>query len=450
MESTLPAGPRSPAVWQSLRYLVRPNQLFDECYRRYGEMFTLRLVGSGTWVFVASPKLARELFTAPPDALEAGVMNYSVWGSIAGRRTVFTLDREEHLRRRRLLIPPFHGEQLRARVTDMREIAEDVLGSWAPGESFALQPEMQKITLGVLVRTNFGTKFENEQGELMKLLVRVTDEVVGSWMLLVPALQVDWGPRSPWGRIVALIRAMDSALFAEIDRRRTTGDRDRDVLSLLLDARDEAGKGLDDTDIRDELVTMLMAGHDTTETELTWAFELILSHPEVVAKIREELETVLGEKPVAAEDLPKLEYLDAVINESMRVRPLAPHVAFRRLSRPYEIGGRVLPEGTIVSNAVRLLHRREDLYRNSANFDPDRFLAEKVDPFKWAPFGGGTRRCLGMQFALWEMKVVLATVLRRIDLSLIGTPGRAVRSGFFVVPKSGVRVRASERAGGAA
>jgi len=445
VETRLPPGPRSPALWQSLRYLVRPDELFDECYRHYGDIFTLRLVGSGTWVFVASPTLARELFTASPEVLQAGVMNYSVWGAIGGGNTVFMLDGSKHLERRRLMLPPFNGENLLARIEDMSEVTERVISSWPDDRTFPLQPEMQRITLGVLVRTTFGRKIESENGELMKLLVRVTDEVVGSWLLLAPALQVDWGRYSPWGRILSLIKETDTALFDEVDRRRRTGDRDTDVLSMLLDARDESGKALEDSHIRDELVTMVMTGHDTTETELTWAFELILSHPHVLAKVREELELVIGDRVVNIDDLPKLKYLEAAINEALRIRPLAPHVAFRRLAKPYEIGGHYLPAGTIVSNAVRLLHRRPDLYENPLEFNPDRFMTDKVDPHKFAPFGGGTRRCLGMQFALWEMKVVLAMVLRRFDLALVGTPGKSVRSGFFIVPKRGVRVRAHAR-----
>lgn len=444
-ESSLPPGPRAPALWQTLRYLMRPLPLFEECGRRYGDMFTLRLVGSGTWVFVASPALARRLFTAPPEILETGAVNHSVWGALAGRNTVFTLDRADHVSRRRLLLPPFHGEHLRSYVDCMREVTGRVVETFPKDRAFPIQPQIQRITLRVLLRAGFGLE-EGDGDELLDVLIRVADDALGSRLLLTPQLQHDWGRYSPWGRIVSIIRRMDEVLFAEIARRRRTGERRKDVLSLLLDTRDENGNVLSDTDIRDETVTMLMAGHDTTETELTWAFGLLLSHPDVLEKLRDELKRVLGERSVSHDDLANLPYLEAVIHESMRLRPVAPHLAFRRLTAPFEVGGHLLPAGTLVSNAVHLLQRRADVYENPLEFEPARFLEAKADPYEWAPFGGGSRRCLGMAFALVEMKVVLATVLRRFDLWLADGPPEPVRSGFFLVPKGGLRVRACARA----
>ena len=446
--SRLPPGPRAPRLWQTLQYLARPMPYFEECHRRYGDLFTLRLVGSGTWVFLAAPDLARALFTAPPGLFETGAMNLSVWGALAGSGTLFTFDDARHIERRRLLLPVFHGERLASYVTAMREVAESVARSWDPARPLRIAKAMQEMTLRTLLRVGFGLGLHASDSSLLRLLSRVADEVLGSSLLLMPALQLDWGRLSPWGRMLALLGELDRELLAEIRRRRATGERGDDVLSYLLDVRDADERPLEDRDVRDELMTMLMAGHDTTETELTWAFSLILSHPQVLEQIREEVDRVTGGAPIERGHLPELPYLGAVISESMRLRPIAPHVAFRRLTRPYAIRGYEIPAGTIVSNAVHLLHRRADVYADPLDFRPERFDASKPDPYAWAPFGGGSRRCIGMTFALWEMKVILATVLRSTDLELVRPRIERERSGFFVVARDGLPARVAPRLGG--
>jgi cytochrome P450 family 110 len=451
-----PPGPAGPALWHTLRYLMQPHALFEECHRKHGDVFSLKLLGTGRWVFLCTPALVRQLFTAPAESYDAGAMNGSMWGAIAGQGTLFTLDRDAHLQRRRLLMPPFHGERLRSYVEDMRQVAEEVVASW-PREAAPLAEQMQAITLRVLLRVGFGLREKTElrdrtelrertqHSELMRALVRVADGPLASPLLLMRPLQFDWGRWSPWGRLLAKIRHMDRLLLEEVRRRRDSGERGRDVVSFLLDAREESGRELSEREIRDELVTMLMAGHDTTEISLTWAFAFILSNPRTLRAIREELREVLGGRPIDVEALPRLRYLDAVIQESTRLGPVGPHLSFRRLTVPMAIGGYELPPGTIVSNAVHVLHRRPDLYPEPANFRPERFLDAGAETHEWAPFGGGPRRCIGMTFALWEMKIVLATVLWHLDLALVDREVGWMRSGFFVVPRGGLRVRAAAR-----
>jgi cytochrome P450 len=423
---------------------MRPHTLFEECHRRYGDVFSLKLLGTGRWVFLSTPALVRQLFTAPAESYDAGAMNASVWGAIAGQGTLFTLDRDAHLQRRRLLMPPFHGERLRSYVDDMRQVAEEIVVSW-PREAAPLAEQMQAITLRVLLRVGFGLREKTEHSELMRALVRVADGPLASPLLLIRPLQFDWGRWSPWGRLLAKIRHMDRLLLEEVRRRRDSGERGRDVVSFLLDAREASGRQLSEREIRDELVTMLMAGHDTTEISLTWAFAFILSNPHALQAIREELREVLGGRPVDVEALPRLRYLDAVIQESTRLGPVGPHLSFRRLIVPMVIGGYELPSGTIVSNAVHILHRRSDLYTEPGSFRPERFLDGSAETHEWAPFGGGPRRCIGMTFALWEMKIVLATVLWHLDLALVDREVGWMRSGFFVVPRNGLRVRVAVR-----
>jgi cytochrome P450 len=447
MAHAFPPSPPGPAAWHTYQYLMRPHALFEECGRKYGEIFSLNLLGTGRWVFLAAPSLARQLFTAPPEVFEAGAMNESMWGVIAGQNTLFTLDGDRHLARRRLLMPPFHGERLRGYVDVMRRVTEQVADAWSRDAVLPLQEKMQTITLQVLLRVGFGLTEKAEHSELMRALIDVADGPLASPLLLMRPLQFDWGRFSPWGRLVAKVRHMDRLLFAEIRRRRATGERGPDVVSFLLDVKDEDGKGLSEVEIRDELVTMLMAGHDTTEISLTWAFGHILSNPGALRRIRAEVDAVLGGRPIDVEALPKLRYLDAAITESTRLGPVGPHLAFRKLAVPLKIGEYELPAGTIVSNAVHLLHRRPDLYPDPLRFEPERFIDGKAEPYEWAPFGGGSRRCIGMTFALWEMKIVLATLLTRLELTRADAEIGWERSGFFIVPGRGLRVRAASRAG---
>lgn len=438
----LPPGPRGPAVLQTVRYLANPRKFFEECASEYGDMFTVDLLGTGRWVLLANPTLVRQLFTASTDTVHAGVMNASVWGPIAGKHTLFTIDRNAHKERRHLLMPAFHGDRLRGYVKEMREVAEEVVDGWSADEVVSVQEQMQTITLRVLMRVGFGLHERGDKSALMRALIAVANGPMASPLLLMRPLQFDWGRWSPWGRVVRQIRHMDELIYREIRRRRDQQERQSDVLSFLLDARDEAGDGLSEVEIRDELVTMIMAGHDTTEISLTWAFGFVLSHPSVVQRIRQELDSVLAGQPLDVEHLPELRYLDAVVKESTRLGPVGPHLPFRRLSQPLRIGDYTLPAGVTVSNAVHLLHRRPDIYEQPLEFRPERFLNGKADPYQWAPFGGGARRCIGMAFAMWEMKIVLATVLSRLDLTLLDEHVGWERSGFFVAPRRGLPVRA--------
>jgi cytochrome P450 family 110 len=292
----------------------------------------------------------------------------------------------------------------------------------------------------------FGLKPGAETESLARLLMRFADVGLGSSLLLLPALQWDLGRFSPWGRIVHLRREAETVLLAEIARRRADPSHEsrRDILSMLLSATNEDGQRLSDSDLTSELLTMLLAGHETTATSLAWTFERILSHPEVQTRIEAELETVLGADPLDRSRLPKLEYLDAVIKESFRFRPIMPGSSMRRLVAPLRVGGYDLPPGTIIVNCSYLLHRRPDVYPDPETFRPERFLGKNTDPYEWTPFGGGVRRCLGMAFALYEMKVVLATVLSRARLRLPRPGVRAVRRGTFLGPERGLVVQLAE------
>ena len=442
----LPPSLPSSSFVQTYRYVRNPLPLLDECAGRFGDMFTLRLAGSVPWVFVSSPPLLKTLFSAPPDVLHAGGANATVFGPIAGTASVFTMDESAHLDRRRLLLPQFHGDRMRVYFDQIRDIAVRIMERWRIGVPFAMNRETQQMTLHAIIRAVFGVEMnpdDRDHRELVQALTALANNAVGSPLLLARPLQRDWGPWSPWGRVVRIIRRADLAIFKEIESRRCAADAsDRhDILSLLLEARYEDGTGLSDRQIRDELVVMLMAGHETTGTALAWAFERILSLPAVEQRIGDELEATCGTDRLTADHLPQLMYLDAVIKESLRNRPIMPAGGGRLVRRQFEIGCYAIPPGAILVDAMYLLHKRPDLYPDPEAFKPERFLGKKnIDPYEWTPFGGGIRRCLGYAFALFEMKTILATVLSGVRLRILNPHAMCVRRGFFLAPARGPRV----------
>jgi cytochrome P450 len=304
--------------------------------------------------------------------------------------------------------------------------------------------ETQQMTLQAIIRAVFGVETKRGgKSELVDALTDFANLAVASPLLLARPLQRDLGPWTPWGRIVRLKSRTDAAIFREIDARRRSPDAEsrEDILSLLLQVRYDDGSSLTDRQVRDELVVMLMAGHETTGTALSWAFERILSLPDVQRRILEELDATTGTAPLSAAHLPQLEYLDAVVKESLRIRPIMPVGGARLVKREIEVGGHVISPGTILVNAMYLLHRRSDLYPSPDEFKPERFIGKRIiDPYEWTPFGGGVRRCLGYAFALFEMKTILATILSQARLRIENPNARTVRRGFFLAPAEGPRV----------
>jgi cytochrome P450 len=443
---TLPPGPSAPAAIQTLQFLASPAKLGEQLWKRYGDVHTIKNSALGTMVILVHPELVKQVFTGDPDVLHAGEANQSL-ELLVGDRSVLLLDGAEHLRHRRLLMPPFHGSRMGAYGETMREITESAIDAWTEGESFALHPTMHRVTLEIILRTVFGLDRGPRHDELAAALSSLFDRLTSSlgMLLMVPTFQRDLGPLTPWAAFQRDKRAVNALLYAEIAERRAeladpAGRRRDDVLTMLLDARDEQGQGLSDQDLRDELMTLLAAGHETTATTLCWAFERILNHPDVEDRLRAELAGVAAGRALTAEDLPRLEYLDATIKEVLRLCPVIPTVA-RKLTAPMKIRKWEIPRGVLVAPAINLIHRREDLYPDATSFKPERFLGKKPDPYAFFPFGGGSRRCIGMAFALHEMKIVLATVLRRAKLALPRPGPLAVKLRSFVMaPEGGTRV----------
>jgi cytochrome P450 len=359
------------------------------CSREYGQTFTARLGSNTNVVFLSDPDSVRAVFHGSREQMDAGAVN-GLFRRVLGRSSLLVLDGEEHLSQRRLLLPRFTGPQVARHEAAMFAAAEADVATWPLDEPFALQPRMQAITLHVILGSVFGLEPGPRRDELRVLLARLL-ELNTTLATMLPKLRVDLGGHSPWSRLMRCTEEVDRALYAEIARRRAQTERPADVLSLLLD-----GQEMSDIELRDQLLTLLVAGHETTATELAWAFERLARHPYVLERIQAELE--IGETA----------YLDATIKETLRLRPVVPITA-RKLTTPFELGGYAYPAGTVLMPCIYLLHRNPDVYEEPEAFRPERFLGRQPPPYAWIPFGGGVRRCLGSGFALAEMRAVMST-----------------------------------------
>jgi cytochrome P450 family 135 len=435
----MPPGPRLPRVVQTAGFLLFGARFLAALQRRYGDVVTLGTLFDERFVMVFDPELVKQVFRGSATQLHAGEAN-ALLGPVLGERSVLLLDEAEHLRHRRLMLPPFHGSRLLGYEQAMRDATDAEIESWPVREPFALLPTMQSLTLRVILRVVFGYQPGAAEDELRNRLRRMIEPLSRPRGMLVLAAAV----RGRTDRRAAIDfeqrkHAVDEVLFPEIARRRSELDlaeRD-DVFSALLLAQDEDGERLSDREVRDELVTLLLAGHETTATGLAWTLDMLLHDSAVRARAAE------------GDDA----YLDAVVKEGLRIRPVIPGVGRVVRGGPFRLNGYEIPEGVEINPSIRVIHARADLYPEPEAFRPERFLGEDApDTYTWLPFGGGTRRCLGASFALMEMRVVLRRVLERTWLEAEEPKlAKAQFRGITIAPKSGVLVtqerspRAAER-----
>ena len=422
---TLPPGPPYPRAVQTLGWVKRPMPFMERCRERYGDAFTLRIAHEGTWVLLSDPEAVKQVFTGDPRLLHAGEANV-VLLPVLGSHSVLLLDEDPHMRQRKLMLPPLHGERLARHAETMREVAEREVAGWPAGEPVTLAPRMQDVTLEVIVRTVFGLEGGERQRELRRRLRAALDLLVapGPYLLFLILLGPHRAAQMP--ALHRVLKPVDDLLFEEIARRREDpllSERD-DVLSLLLQARHDDGEPMSDRELRDELMTLLVAGHETTATAVSWAVERLLRHPDKLERARS------GDE----------EYMDAIVKETLRLRPVIPIVA-RKLMEPMEIGGWELPAGATAAPCIHLIHRREDVYPEPRAFRPERFLEEPAGTYTWIPFGGGVRRCLGAAFALQEMKIVLQAIVAQAPLRPVRPDSERVsRRSIALVPERGAEV----------
>jgi len=411
-----------PRAAQTAAWTLRPGPFMLRAQRDFGDAFTIKIGTEPPWVMLAHPDAIREVFRGDPALLHAGKANV-VLRPLLGRASVLLLDGAEHLRQRKLMLPPFHGARMAGYREMVAEIARQQIATWPRGEPLSLAPRMQAITLDVVLRVIFGVREGARLDALRARLRTMMDRIVGGPSLLA---MVAAGPEriERYGIYKPALKPVDALLYEQIrERRAARGD---DVLSLLLDARHDDGSAMTDAELRDELVTLLVAGHETTATALAWTAERLVRAPGGWAALQRR-----GE-----------EYAEAAGKEALRLRPVLP-VVVRHLRAPMAIAGLDLPAGTVVAPSIYLVHRRPEIYPDPARFDPERFLGDKPQggTYTWIPFGGGVRRCLGAAFALMELRVVLAELGRTLDAAVVdAAPEPTRRRAITLVPARGAEV----------
>jgi cytochrome P450 len=409
-------------MWE---WIARPISFLERAHQKHGDLFTAKFT-IGQVVFIAEPALIKDVFTGDPDVLHAGEANAGPLEPLMGRNSVLLLDGAEHMRQRKLMLPSFHGERMQRYGELIGHIAADEISRWPVGRPFGMRSRAQAITLEVIMRAVFGIEDAERLARLRDRLGRMLDigmQRTALASIVLPLMRKTIG-RRVWERFQRLRADVDEVLYDEIARRRVAediADRD-DVLSILLQARDDDGTQMTDVELRDELMTLLVAGHETTATTLAWAFELLLRHPDELAKLQKEVDETGGG-----------DYLDAVIKETLRIRPVVPGVV-RKLTAPWTLNGYDLPAGVRVAPNIYLTHRNPRVFPEPDRFRPERFLESPPDTYSWIPFGGGIRRCLGASFALYELKVVIPAVLRSVRLRAVGPPEPITRRAITFVP----------------
>jgi cytochrome P450 len=432
---------------QTLLWIRRPTEVLHFCDRFYGSAFMLRLAPFDVALF-SDPESIRTIFAAKSEQMHAGEVN-RILRVLVGESSVLLLDDEEHMRHRKLLLPQFHGERMRYYGDTMAEITRATIAQWSEGDTFSLHDHTQEITLQIILRTVFGADEGPELTRLnehIKRLLSVSEHPISLPTMIFMSTHPQLETRFPFKWLLKARNETDTLIYRQIAARRSEGARGdrKDVLAMLMQARDEQGEPMTDSELRDELITALAAGHETTATGLAWAVERIVSTPVVYARLRDEI-AAAGGMAASPERIAALPYLDATIKEVLRLRPVVPIIG-RLLKQPTQLGGYDLPAGTAVGASIYLAHRNPEVYPEPEAFKPERFLGAPPDPVSWLPFGGGIRRCIGAQFATYEMKIVLYTMLAACEITLAqDAPARIMRRTITFWPEGGTRIRIKRR-----
>ena len=438
-------GPKAKGLRRLLRvfYLIlQPTNYMDDNVRRYGPTFQIGADSESPLVYVGDPEMVREIFTLDASTAETGKRN-QVLQPMVGDRSILLLDGDPHRRQRKLLMPPFHGDRLRSYGELICDITRQVSADWQEGQSILARPPIQTLTLGVILQAVFGLREGPRLSKLQQQMSTLLDFFsypISASFLFFPALQKDWGLWSPWTKFTHLREEVRALIYAEIRERRQllqnpdSSQKERtDILTLLLQSRDENGEAMSDEELHDELVTLLLAGHETTASAIVWALYWIHYLPEVHSKLRAEL-AELGPQP-DPEAILQLPYLNALCLETLRIYPITPTTFVRVLRSPRTIAGHHFKAGTALMPATYIIHQRPDVYPEPKQFRPERFLERQFAPHEFLPFGGGHRRCIGSALAMMELKLSLATLLQDFDLALVRPrPMLPSRRGLTMAP----------------
>lgn len=435
----------APGLFNTLASIVAIQPFLRFLHRRHGDAFRYRLAGHGEMVMVVHPETIREVLLDRSGKLSAALGN-EILRPFVGDNSLFLLDGERHLRERRMMNPPFHGQRMRAYGALIRQCARRALEPLRAGVSVRAAELMAGVSLDIIIGAVFGVDHESRRAQFLTQVDRILRHMSGP-MVFMPALHKDLGRFSPGGRKRIDFAAMHALIIDELGRRRALPAAERDargdILSLLLAARDETGQPMTDDELHDQMLTLLVAGHETTGNALAWAMAWLHHTPRTLARLRAEL-TALGPDP-DPEDIAAAPYLDAVCKEALRIKPIISGVG-RGVLAPVEIDGYQLEPGQTILVSIYLAHHRPEVFPDSDRFRPERFLERKFSPYEYFPFGGGHRRCIGFSFAQYEMKLVLAAALQACDFELTGRwPVTAARSTISLAPLGGPRLRVIRR-----
>lgn len=431
-------GPKTPAFVQTLQWIYDPLTTLDSRYQNFGDTFRVLGNQNPALLYFSSPDAIEAIFTAKPEQVSSAEGN-EILKPLLGEHSLILLDGKKHQRQRQLLMPPFHGDRMKAYGKIITDITQQVMQQWVPGKPFTVRPAMQEISLRVILTAVFGLHEGDRYQRLRQIFSQLLDAFgspFGFMLLYYRFLQRDWGAWSLWGRFLRQRQEIHTLLSAEIQARRAEANADRtDILALLLAARDEAGQPMTDAELRDELMTLLFAGHETTASALAWALYWIAYLPDVRKQLLAELATVSPDADSSA--ITRLPYLTAVCQETLRLYPIALNAFPRIVKQPMKLLGYELEPGTILLPSIYLAHHRPEVYPQPKQFRPERFLERQFSPYEYLPFGGGDRRCIGSAFALFEMKLVLFHLLTHLELSLTRQqPVKPVRRGLTLAPPS--------------
>ena len=445
----LPDGSRLPSLLQTLAIVAQPINFLERCAQKYGDTFTLRVLGinSPPVVFFSHPDSIQAIFTTLADSFEFGKVTH-IFRPLVGDQSVIMQEGQRHQRQRQLLMPALHREQLYGQGRVICDLARQQIADWQIGRSLTIRQEMSEISLQVILQVVFGmvpgARYERLKHLLSHLLEAITSPLY-STQFFFPMLQQNLGKRSPWGRFLAQQQQIDELIYAEIGDRRSQSLNERtDILSVLMNATDDRGESMSDIELRDQLMTLLLLGHETTASGLAWAFYWIHRHSECLDRLLTEIQT-LGENPDPTA-LSQLPYLTAVCKEALRVYPIALISQPRKVKKTVQIEGYEFEPGAILVPCIYLAHHRADTYPEPERFNPDRFMTQKFSPSEFLPFGGGSRSCVGMALSLFEMKLVLATVLSSYGFQTnYDRAVHPVRRGITFVPPDDFRLNVTGR-----
>jgi len=439
----LPPGPTIPKLFQLAAMIFSPERFLKHCHQKYGDWFVVNAIKNPLYL-TTNLESIKQIFTTSPDILYAGVANRMALETVVGYNSLLTLDGSAHMRQRKLLLPPFHGERMQKYGETIRNIIQTAMRSWPQGKYFPILTEMHDVTLRVILTTIFGIE-DSARYEQLRHLITDFGNMEKTRLLINMSSQaaiLTFIKKYFIKRFYKLLAGIDKLLYQEIKHKRDNlSAKQEDILSLLLSARDEDNNLMTDSEIRDELMTLLIAGHDTSATALSWTIYHLLANPATYLKLKDEINSI----PAEVENIVRAPYLEAVINESLRVTPVVNLVA-RVTQQPITIGEYTFPKGVILSPAINLVQHRADIWPNPNAYQPERFINQEIKPYSFFPFGGGVRRCIGMAFAMYEMKIILYEIVKSTELQL--QPGyhpKVVRRGVVHIPKGGVPVKLAEK-----